>query len=794
MFALALVSAEPPHMVLEVNEAFAAIVGQRVSYCLGKPITSLLGADADPMEARRLMACLAAGEMACISLVMRSDGRVTRRLEMLLQPSAAFTDRDCPMIVTCVEHSHAAEPTLYGNLEIRRDSAGEIVISHADPNACSILEAGISGARHENVLFDRLALSERRHLEFAVRRSLEDGQTRRADLRGPGLSHERRHFRLDVTPTSDASTFTATLCDVTDEMRRSESERIFELAIVNANDAVLVTDSEPLEPPGPIITYANDAVTEHSDWEVDELIGNTPRMLQGPETDPADIRMMAINLRRWRRFEIQILNYRKDGRPFWNEISLVPLRGPNGWYRHWVSIQRNITLRKRQERLAAKALHDPLTGLANRELVARRVSDSITDARRQDREIGILVFDLDFFKQINDRFGHAAGDRVLIDTANRLVAELGDQGSAGRLGGDEFVVVIPHIEDAAALEACARRLQRRIAEPIEYGMHRLYVSATFGAALHAEAGNDGTSLIRAADLALTHAKRSGRKSVQLFDERLRREVEIQREAERDMRKSLESFDFDVDFQPQIRPHDGGVSGCEVLLRWNHPQRGRLAAGSFLDLALNSRLMEPLGALVLERAVAAATAWGRSDLDFGTIAINVDTVQLADPDFASQFLARIDNAGISRDHMAIEVVERVFLGDQNPHILTNLNALQSAGIALDLDDFGTGHASLTHLRSLELRRIKIDKSFVHNATTDAADRAIIRAIIDLARTLGREVVAEGVETTEQWQLLADAGCHHIQGYHVSRPMTEAAMTDWLKLHKFGQHDEHVHVVH
>jgi len=458
---------------------------------------------------------------------------------------------------------------------------------------------------------------------------------------------------------------------------------------------------------------------------------------------------------------------------------VVPVADSTGWYTHWIAIERDVTERRRmQERVAFLAYHDDLTRLLNRaglrhHLECRRGSATADDA------FTLLQIDLDRFKAVNDRYGHAVGDRVLVEVARRLERCVGDGDAIARTGGDEFVVVRHGVVSRRGAEAAAWRVRCALAPPLFWNGQAVAMGASVGASLYPRDGANEQELLGAADLALYRAKLPDAGGVALFDQELRARVQAANRLEQEIRAGLEAHAFTVHFQPQWRLSDDAIVGVECLLRWQHPERGLLAPGAFMEVVAERGLMRAVQVEMLELVVAAARRQRQAGRCTGPFAINLTACELADEGFARRFLDRLTAAGLEPHDLAVEVVEGVFLDDARATIVDNLHILHERGVAIELDDFGTGFASLTHLRSFPIDRVKIDYGFVADLMADPQDATIVRAIVELAHNLGMAVVAEGVETEAQRARLERFGCDAAQGHLRAAPMPEADFAAWLE---------------
>jgi diguanylate cyclase (GGDEF)-like protein/PAS domain S-box-containing protein len=443
---------------------------------------------------------------------------------------------------------------------------------------------------------------------------------------------------------------------------------------------------------------------------------------------------------------------------------------------------KDITDRKRAERaLAHQALHDHLTGLPNRSLLLDRLSQAVARLGRADTRLGVLFFDLDHFKVINDSLGHDAGDRVLQAVAARVAGVLRPTDTLARLGGDEFVVVCEALEGPDDASAVADRIARALAPPIDEGEDELIVGASIGVVVTGDDHADPAGLIRDADAAMYRAKEQGRGRAELFDEGMRVRVVGRLRKERALRRALQRDELRVHYQPVVSLPDLGVTGVEALVRWEHPERGLLAPAEFVPLAEETGLILELGDWVLAEACRQAAAWTGVLGEDRTleVAVNLSTKQLSQADLAKRVAALLERYGLPPAQVALclEITESLMLED--PMVTGGLlGDLARLGVRLAIDDFGTGYSSLAYLRRFPVHTLKVDRSFVSGLGLDADSRAVVAAIIELAHALGLEVVAEGVEEQVQLQALVELGCDRAQGFLFAHPAPPEALAELL----------------
>lgn len=466
----------------------------------------------------------------------------------------------------------------------------------------------------------------------------------------------------------------------------------------------------------------------------------------------------------------------------WWSLSAKPLHDEVGHHAGWRGVISDVTqARETHRRLAYLAHFDSLTGLANRLELREQLAAAMDLASARSPDVpadaplprtALVCLDLDHFKSINDTLGHAAGDAVLAEIGRRLHSCLRQDDLAARLGGDEFALVIRNVQSDDELAALARRLVQVLAQPFDVAGRQVPLGSSIGVAIAPEHGRSLDELMGNADLALYAAKEAGRGRFEFFVPRLadrhRRRVAI----EQALRGALARSEMHLHWQPRVDIERWQVVGAEVLLRWQHPELGRVAPDEFIRIAEDAGLIADIGLWVLGRACAHAAQMKHPIV----VSVNVSPAQLLREDFAQQALRVIQRSGLAPERLEIEVTESLFM-DNSPQALANLHALRDVGVRIALDDFGTGYSSLAYLRRFPFDTLKIDRAFVRELMTRHDARAIVKTILELARTLGMSTIAEGVEEPAQLEVLREAGCGSVQGYLAARPMPRG---DFLRL--------------
>jgi diguanylate cyclase (GGDEF)-like protein len=428
-----------------------------------------------------------------------------------------------------------------------------------------------------------------------------------------------------------------------------------------------------------------------------------------------------------------------------------------------------IERRRTEEQTQHEALHDGLTGLPNRNLFLDRLQHALSAAARRRAAIAVLFLDLDQFKLVNDSLGHAAGDELLAAVAPRLEQALRPGDTVARFGGDEFAVLVEDVGNEHGAIRIAERIAEALARPFILREREHFVSASIGISIGTGA-EEPEALIRDADAALYRAKDHGRGGYEIFDEVMRSRVIEHMQTENDLRRALQREEFVLHYQPVVSLADGSIASMEALLRWDHPERGLIGPLAFIPVAEESRLIVPIGRWVIEQACRQAAAWQQLQPDAAPVgvAVNLSGRQLADPDLTSHIEGSISANGIDPATLWLELKETALL-DETAFCERTMTTLSGIGVRLALDDFGVGFSSLGYLKRLPLSMIKLDRTFVENVTDNPHDAAIVRAVTEMADTIGIDVVAEGVETEEQVRMARELGCGYAQGFHFAEPV-------------------------
>ncbi|MGI0483017.1 putative bifunctional diguanylate cyclase/phosphodiesterase [Geminocystis sp. CENA526] len=559
-------------------------------------------------------------------------------------------------------------------------------------------------------------------------------------------------------------------------------------AVHSAHDSIVITTTE-LDYPGPEIVFVNKAFSKMTGYEPSEIIGKTPRVLQGPNTDRTVFKNLKQLLRNGQVFFGEAINYRKDGKEFYNQWHIEPITNSHGDLTHYLAIQRDVTDKiNTQKKLVYDAFHDSLTGLNNRAWFLEKLQHCLHKANEyQDYIFALLFLDLDGFKLINDSLGHSVGDIFLQEVAQRIKSSIRDQDKLARLGGDEFTIIIEDVKDLSIISEIVDRIQTSLQQPLILDSQEVFTSSSIGISLSTMGYENCEDMVRDADLAMYRAKSLGKSRSAIFNKTMHKVAVKRLNLENDLRKALEKNQFETYYQPIINVIDQSIVGFESLLRWHHPEEGFISPAGFIPLAEETGLIVEIGEWVLHQACIQSQLWQNLIPSHSfVINVNLSPRQFKQSNLVQKIEQILQQTGCNRDLIKLEITESAILETDNKADRM-LNELKELGIKLCIDDFGTGYSSLSRLYQLPIDILKIDACFIRAIGRHEKKEKILESIVTLAHNLQMQVVAEGVETELQFQKVKQHQCEYVQGYLFGRPTTSSDI-DKLLMKKFLVNEE------
>ncbi|SMB31231.1 Sensory box/GGDEF family protein (fragment) [Sterolibacterium denitrificans] len=532
--------------------------------------------------------------------------------------------------------------------------------------------------------------------------------------------------------------------------------------------------------PGHGFLDANETLCRILGYEREELLAKNFRDVMHPEELPQELeRMQRLLTGDAEHYNSESRYLSQSGADVWAQVSMSLVKDGNGQPLYFLPLIQDIGMRKQaEEQINYLAYHDALTGLPNRQLAKDRLDHAVAYASREKSGVGVLHLDLDHFKAINDTLGHPVGDGLIKKIADTLRDCVRTTDTIARLGGDEFLIILANVIDPEIISTIATKVQETLGTTFKVQGHDLTTSVSIGIAVYPEDGKDFDSLLKKADTALYKAKASGRNTYQFYTEQMNNEAVEYLKIRNGLRQALINDEFLLHYQPQINLADGKVVGVEALIRWRHPEMGILQPGRFIAIAEESGLIVPMGDWALKHACQQAVEWRKAGLPPIVVAVNLSAIQFQRGDIEKSVVQALNESGHDPQYLELELTESILVQDIEK-TLEILKRLKSMGIKLSIDDFGTGYSSLSYLKRFDVDKLKIDQSFVRDMASDKNDAAIVHAIIQMARSLNLQVIAEGVEDETLVAMLHGQHCDEAQGYHFARPMAAAAFVEYME---------------
>lgn len=636
-------------------------------------------------------------------------------------------------------------------------------IQLANPAACATLAASVESLIGSPV--PQALLQERSSIDFVDGR----GQPRSLDLRLSQTHWNGEQARLLI------------IRDVTAERARDRQMVLLQRAANAIGEGILVSD---MRAEGEPVIYVNPAAERITGYKASELTGLNCRILQGKDRDQPGIRDMRATLANKGTCTVELRNYRRNGDPFWNRVTLSPVRDVDGEVTHYVGVLADISAQKRLEaERRYLETHDALTDLPTFSTSAWQIDRLVMRSLDRGLHAAVMFVDLDGFNMVNDTMGFAIGDAALREVALRL-RQLCEASAAGeteivRYAGDEFLLVLGMLPTETDVLKLANHFCDVIARPMPLSANvTLFLTASIGASVAPESASQGSELVRQADIATHHAKRGGRNGAVVFGQTMSETLEDRLRLGGSMRSALSRGEFVLHYQPQVNAHDGALIGLEALVRWNSPEFGMLPPKRFIPVAENNGLILVLGAWVLQEACRQVRHWQDQGLSGFSVSVNVSAAQMQRPTFVHDVQSIIEKAGVDPAMLELELTESVLM-DNADRAINQMQQLKKLGVRLVLDDFGMGYSSLDYLRRFPLDKLKIDQAFVNGIIEQDRDAALVRAIIAIGHNLGMRVVAEGVETVAQSAYLRRNYCDELQGFFIGHAVPAEEIPDLVR---------------
>jgi diguanylate cyclase (GGDEF)-like protein/PAS domain S-box-containing protein len=603
-------------------------------------------------------------------------------------------------------------------------------------------------------------------------------------LRGEKYSSDDEHFRcrdgrvirinMTSSPIWSNGILTGSVVlfrDITQEHEISVRQRRSEVALSSLAEGVMVTDTSGH------IEAVNRAFSVITGYEEREVLGKKPSLLKSGQHNEAFYQEMWNRLILDGQWEGEVWNRRKSGQIYPERLRISSVLSEAGNVTAYVATFSDVTEQRQHEvQLQNLAYTDPLTKLHNRTAFMEMFGHALAHAKRRHKRCALLYLDLDRFKKINDTLGHDIGDKVLIESAQRLNQAVRNEDEVARLGGDEFIILLEDIRQDDAPARVARKIVSLLCQPIDLAPHTLHVTASVGISIYPDDGNDTTTLLKNADTAMYMAKREGRNGYHYFTQAMAEKEESRYKLEIDLHAALMNDEFCLRYQPKVNLYTGKTIGFEALLFWHHPDRGLLSAGDFLSVAHDAGVMRDITNWVINEACNQMLVWLDQGLDPGRMAINIDTHTFNSDDAYDQICRTIELTGVSPKRIELEIAESGLL--EKPFDDPFWGQLVELGFTLSIDDFGTGVSSLYRLKHLPVTTLKIDQSFTWGIEHDEEHRTIIQTVIAMGKNLGLNILAEGVENHRQLHFLCEIGCDEGQGHLFSKPQPAVAVTELL----------------
>ncbi|WP_296943637.1 bifunctional diguanylate cyclase/phosphodiesterase [uncultured Massilia sp.] len=774
--------------ILTWNTACATLFGLAPAQALGRPVTTLFspsGRDAwhagwaaltrnpDGAEVRVDIDCAGRMLAACLTLAPQRDAADGLRGWAVAMDTGGA--RDAPEAARVARTPLSSIVNMFPGTFYVVNRDGRLVLWNRNlERLTGMAPEELAAARTT----DMLELDERALWEGAMRRVFDTGAEFSLELDYVSRSGRETPLLLcGARLRCDGDDYLVGMgMNIAERRAREQRLRLRERALHAASNGILITRCDDSRN---VIEYVNPAFERIAGYPEADVLGRDPRIMAAPGMDTVERAQLRDAIAARQGASVVLRNLRKDGEPYWADLSITPVQDEHGAVTHYIGVITDVTAaRLRTAHLEHEVNHDPLTGLANRNLLWDRLEQALHLAQRQKSLVATVLIDLDKFKAINDTHGHEAGDVVLKVVARRLQASVRDSDTVARMSGDEFVLVLANQPSLRFTLRMVERLRQSFAVPVSFNGQDIPVGASLGVAMYPHDGATAPELVRAADLAMYQGKANGRNDVHYFSADMRAGTEAKRRLQAALREALDRNELFLVYQPRIAVRSGKVSGFEALLRWRHPEQGVLPPAGFLAEAEEMGIMVQIGGQVLDQACAFAAALRASHLPDVPVAVNVSYREYSQPGFLAGLAERLARHGLPPHALQLDLQIDGLI--RNPSLGRELaGQLRDMGVDLSVDGFGAGLCDLGFLQQLAARQVRLAQSAVHAIADGGA--ALAKSLIDIGHNLDMEVIGAAVETRPQLDFLASNGCDQVQGMWFSEPLPEDAARQMLKEH-------------
>lgn len=776
--------------IITWNQGCETLFGMPAESVLGRPVTSLFVASARDAWTAGWAALAQRPEGAQLNADLRCrDSRIfAATLALAPQFDTHGRPLGCAVAVTAEfergapESEHVARTPLSAVVDLfpgtfyALNREGRFVLwNHNLERLTGMAPEELAAARAS----DLLDLSQRPLLNNAVRRVLDEGAEMKLEVDYVAKNGKEIPALLCGTRVrcNGGEYVFGIGIDIGERRQREERLRLRERALHAASNGIVIARSDGPDNP---IEYVNPAFERISGYTAEEAVGRDPRFMAAPGMDAGERTELREAIAARRPVNVVLRNLRKNGELFWNDLNITPVHDEHGTVTHFIGVINDVTAAmQRTAHLEHEVNHDPLTGLANRNLLWDRLEQALHVAQRQKALVATVLIDLNNFKTINDTLGHEAGDVVLKVIARRLQASVRDSDTVARMSGDEFVLVLANQPSLRFTLRMVERLRQSFAIPVSFNGREIPVGASVGVALYPHDGTTATELVRAADVAMYHGKGNGHNDVHFFSADMRSSNDAKRKIEEGLHHALDRNELFLLYQPRVSLRTGQVMGFEALLRWNHPDHGVLPPSRFLAEAEEIGVIVPIGRRVLDQACAFAAQLRQAGVRKIPVTVNVSYREYCQGDFVECLSTMLARHGLPPDSLQLDLPIDGLL--RNPGLGRELSRqLRALGVILSVDGFGAGLCDLGYLQQLEASQVKLSRTTVHGITDGTG--ALVKSLIDIGHNLNMEVVGEAVETRPQVEFLKSHGCDEFQGLWFSEPLGAEAAQQMLKSHQ------------